>query len=144
MHIIKYILFIVFWISISAIFARYLMQFFSLFQNYFTSLLLEIYIPQAVSYCCIAIYSMYPPYIAFLPLYWLGFYMFHLTVIPNNYIIISSHILPGENIKIFLWDIYKNYCVICYSLNSIPTSFSYTFPLQNLEAIDYVFQNPMQ
>lgn len=113
MHIIKYILFIVFWIFISAIFARYLMQFFSLFQNYFRFLLLEVYIPSAVSYSCIAIDIMYPLYIYFLSLCWLDFYMFHLTATPNNYIInILIHITWRKYKNISLGHLQKLLCHI--------------------------------
>lgn len=91
---------------------------FSLFQNYFTSLFLEVYILQAVSYCCIAIYSMYPLYIAFRSLHWLDFYMFHITAIPNNYII--------NMLTQITWRKYKNIYLVClqkllsYIIDQIP------------------------
>lgn len=78
---------------------------------------------------------------AFFFLYRWDLDMFQLTAITNNSIInIFTHLTWRK--YIFLWDIYKNHCVIWHSSKSIPPSFSYISLLQSLETTHYVSQNP--
>lgn len=68
--------------------------------------------------------SIYLPYIAFFFLHWWDIDMLQLTSIANDSIVNILPHLTWKNLKVFLWDIYQNHCVIWHSSNSITSSCS--------------------
>lgn len=71
--------------------------------------------------------SIYLPYIAFFFLHWWDKDMLQLTHFYRKWFH-SKHLSTSylKNLKVFLWDIYQNHCVIWHSSNSITPSCSYS------------------